>query len=1043
MKIKGRFIAVLAAVGLLVALLPALPAGAAAGKVTLTGGADGKGAFFSDNMGNNVVSIQVTDSDLSPARVGKARFPNHAADPDFDLTDSVVGGEGDDKTKKFNRGDATTPNAGEWVFRLPDIARDRSGNGVLDEDDVIVVVNGQTRTANSDYTVDADSTIDGSGIRDVTVLVEPNNSDGSVAITYKTTEYMFDNSTPLRLAGTEVRYGSSFRDATNQVSVSTANSADATVRTTGDLTAGDDAIVTFVYNVKDTVKKYVSVSTTTSGVARTPNGVETTAETGVFESKIGVVESSDYTNITTAAGNPANNTDNSDGVEVDELLASFSGAFETKLRNLVTELGVQMSADADDLIDHLISATHNDTLTVSYADANPATTVVKDAKIDLEAPVVTLLQPTNKLFTRSNVVTLQATVVDGDAGVDSASIDIVGITFNRGTPGTPAPIQNGYTVTNVPSSLTEGRHTWAILVQDRVGNTPAVDNPSTTKKNEGTLGAAPLGTAGSAVTNPFVFTVDINGPVLTGAKTGSYLKNAGSTSGDKQETEAGDNREWVRATFNLGEGGAPLDPETVAATDFTVGGATPLEAVVNAKAQGNQAAGSVVYLKVAELDTSAKPAVRLTGEVRDKAGNPRTDGTVASSSVADGLSPSITVTPSASITSGNVTITVSSSERLRVNPSVGLTTTKPVKGTAPVTSPLTTSLETGALTTWTATYNTPTDSASIQYVVVMASDLADNTASVGVAANDKDLVSFQVDDADPGLAFMDAEGKALKDSKQQEGAVWIVAEFDDDEYAGDTHRKVTLSSVSLTDGDGTVITSDTGDLFGANDVACTGGKCATYTLAIDLAPGDYTIEATGTDAAGNSVSGKAAFKVTKRAPFSLELKPGVNLISVPGSPVGDSGNLNILFEGEPVNLVTTFDRTMELAGGNPWLRSTRDPETGLFTGDISSLEAGAAYFVTADARTDIDITLRSVVGELPPTVMVRYGYNALGYSSIAPTPTAQSIDDYLNSIEWTVAYSYDPTPGRGWQVIRPGEGTMVEPGQGYLVYSKFDATLTP
>ena len=435
--------------------------------------------------------------------------------------------------------------------------------------------------------------------------------------------------------------------------------------------------------------------------------------------------------------------------------------------------------------------------------------------------------------------------------------------------------------------------------------------------------------------------------------------------------------------------------------------------------------------------------MRLTGEVRDKADNQRTDGTVSSNNVKDGLAPSITVTSSHEITNGNVTVTVSSSERLRVNPSVGLTTSKPVKGTAPTTSPLTTSLETGALTTWVATYNTPTDSASIQYVVVEASDLADNTAMVGVAATTKDLISFQVDDADPGLTFMDAENKALKDSKQQEGAVWIVAEFDDDEYAGDTYRKVSLTSVSLTDGDGNVVTSDTGDLFSANDVACTGGKCATYTLAIDLTPGDYTIEATGTDAAGNSVTGKAAFKVTKRAPFSLELKPGVNLISVPGSPVGDSGNLNILFENQPVNLVTTFDRTMELAGGNPWLRSTRDPETGLFTGDISSLEAGAAYFVTADARASIDITLRSVVGELPPTVMVRYGYNALGYSSIAPTPAAQSIDDYLNSIEWTVAYSYDPTPGRGWQVIRPGEGTMVMPGQGYLVYSKFDATLTP
>ena len=43
------------------------------------------------------------------------------------------------------------------------------------------------------------------------------------------------------------------------------------------------------------------------------------------------------------------------------------------------------------------------------------------------------------------------------------------------------------------------------------------------------------------------------------------------------------------------------------------------------------------------------------------------------------------------------------------------------------------------------------------------------------------------------------------------------------------------------------------------------------------------------------------FKVIARKPFGLDLKPGVNLISIPGSPVGDSGNLNILFEDEPVD----------------------------------------------------------------------------------------------------------------------------------------------
>ena len=85
MKIKGRLIATLAALGLLIAMLPIGPASAAVGTVGIKGGFDGK--FFSDQTGYNVVTLSVTDQDLSPARVGYARFKyNTSGTPDnFDL----------------------------------------------------------------------------------------------------------------------------------------------------------------------------------------------------------------------------------------------------------------------------------------------------------------------------------------------------------------------------------------------------------------------------------------------------------------------------------------------------------------------------------------------------------------------------------------------------------------------------------------------------------------------------------------------------------------------------------------------------------------------------------------------------------------------------------------------------------------------------------------------------------------------------------------------------------------------------------------------
>ena len=64
------------------------------------------------------------------------------------------------------------------------------------------------------------------------------------------------------------------------------------------------------------------------------------------------------------------------------------------------------------------------------------------------------------------------------------------------------------------------------------------------------------------------------------------------------------------------------------------------------------------------------------------------------------------------------------------------------------------------------------------------------------------------------------------------------------------------------------------------------------------------------------------------------------------------------------------------------------------------------------------------------------------------TPNAE-IDLYLGSIGWSVAYTYDPTPGKGWEVIRKdetdaaGEPLSIVAGKGYLVYALYDAVLTP
>ena len=195
--------------------------------------------------------------------------------------------------------------------------------------------------------------------------------------------------------------------------------------------------------------------------------------------------------------------------------------------------------------------------------------------------------------------------------------------------------------------------------------------------------------------NPFEFTVDTSAPTLETGKTGISLKNPGIASGEDRESEK-------QKQARLGEGrvrpglrqwSGHWIASTVGAGDFRVDGAAPLDAKVNAAAQdcdkddeGNLdkktcriAKGSAVYLQVGQLDTDDRPKVELTGEIMDKSGNLRTGGSV--SALVDGLSPVLTVTTSADISDDEITITVSSTERLSGRPVVQLATAEPEGGT--------------------------------------------------------------------------------------------------------------------------------------------------------------------------------------------------------------------------------------------------------------------------------------------------------------------------------------------------------------------------
>ena len=1151
MKIQGRFIAVLAVLGLLIALLPLAPAGAVTGTVKLIGGAEKKGQYFSDQTDYNVLRIEVKDADLTPLRVGTARDTDHALST-INLVEFVVAGE-KDRTERFDggednpicdvngtnptdetqwrrptsdterqdsntdpvpscvsRGDAMvtdTVTSGEstgdatWTFTLDEPARDRQsdsqeGVGVNEIKDIIsVVVNGRSAAPATDnatptgpegtgpwYSVTVGTIgagvaeVPGGGITAVTIhRLAPQDAENSVSVTYSITEFDFgddnaspavDSTTPLSLADSSVRYGGDgFATAVSQVTLSTVS--DTTINLTSATSA--HTVVTFAYDVKDEEDELVTLNSGTAG-DRKLDAVETAAGSDTFEASVAIFSQEDYTKITTQAGNDANDDGGTtvmgdEGVvNVDELNATngLTGADESGERTLAarvtaasTALEIPGSAPASDFVARIVPARHGDTINVVYADANPSIRVSKTATVDLEAPNVTLISPADGFYTNATTVTLSADVKDLGAGVAENKIDLkiqsTGVSYG---PQIRTPIDGGYRVQmNPEGTISEGTKEWFVAVQDKVGNEPAMDDPDE-EGNQAPKGAGAFNA--STADNPFKFTVDTKAPALATGETGLYLKNPGVTSGADKETQRSNSRTWIRVVFDAGDGTAPLDPSTVEANDFRVDDLAPLAAKINAVTHddGETLKGTAVYLQVGQMDTDDRPEVVLSGEIKDRAGNIRSEGRLTS--IADGLNPILEVTPSTSLAESEVTVSITSSETLRSNPVVDVTTTKPVKGEDLVdTDSLRVSLVVGNLTSWTATFKNQVGQASRQYVVVTGTDIADNSVTVGDATNEDDIVTFQVDDSPPSLMFKDPDGNDLEDEKQTEGAVWIVAEFDEDEHADDKSRGVTVTDLTLTNlADDSVVTTDASAVFDT-EAACTdhedettANKCAERTLAVNLGPGNYNVRVTGADAMGNEVTGDTDFTVIEAKPFELDLRPGVNFISIPGMPMADGGDINVMLGGHPVTTVSTYDRSLELQGQNPWLRATKDAETGMFSGDITMIEPGKAYFITATASSTVEIKIQQAVVELPPTIAVRQGFNAIGFWSPSGAASAK-IDDYLNSIGWTVAYSYDPTPGKGWDTIRRGEtddegiGRDIEEGKGYLVYATYDAVLTP
>ena len=305
-----------------------------------------------------------------------------------------------------------------------------------------------------------------------------------------------------------------------------------------------------------------------------------------------------------------------------------------------------------------------------------------------------------------------------------------------------------------------------------------------------------------------------------------------------------------------------------------------------------------------------------------------------------------------------------------------------------------------------------------------------NTDAVVVSYSYVNSATFEVDQTAPTVTFDPAD-----DTDVAKTAPFIRVIFDDDEYPGDSFTSVTLTAASLTMPDGSTM-----DVL-ANFVVEADGVNYIW-AAQDLALGAYTLTVSGEDVAGNDVTDAAAtFDIIERSAYSIALRPGWNLISLPGVP--DSMAIADVVTNDKIDTVLTFDPNTP----GKWLTAVRDGDG--FVGNLTTVGARLGYWVHTTTFDPLAVDIPALTAGrpiLPPAHVISEGWNLVAVSVLDQTTTVIDADRYFGSINWIRAITFD-TEADAFMSITPDgiltDDTEVSVGKGYFVYAGADGTLVP
>ena len=712
---------------------------------------------------------------------------------------------------------------------------------------------------------------------------------------------------------------------------------------------------------------------------------------------------------------------------------------ETGLNTGVFDETFDLGASSNDDTD-VLKAAKGDVITVSYTDASEDVTRTATLSVELGAPKVSNLTPASGTHTNGTTVVLTGDLVDAQSGVKAKTIrfyldvgggpveipdkdksdsgDFSNDEYNRNeiTGGVQASVE---VTLDPPSGVTV--YKWYLSGEDNAGNPGRSDANA---KEEGD-------SAHSLTYDKQSVTLKSADDDKANAILGQWWD---TTKKDDPDTDEVDERlitdvtkaknTSIRVIFD-----GALDGDSVDAGDFTVDGAA-----VDA-ADWFSSLKDSVFLTVGEKGPSETPKVEVaSGGIRDAAGNANSTALTVKKAL-DGLAPTFTVdvagddTGGVAVSGDEITITVTANETLITNPTIeygavaenadgDLEVAKDANDDPDLTEVV--GLTFKGSDQWEGTVDVNGIGAFV--VMVTGEDTASNEGvSGGTDPEKSSAILFETDNAIPDPVLdPDHEGSVSR----SDPFLSIDWSSEGEEYAGDTHKKVTL----------TVLTLDGEDVLGR---AATSDNRSFILTTSDLALGDHKIEVNGMDESGNELDGnhKVTFTVKASPATKIELKPGMNLISFPGTPADTS--INSVVTLSQVSAISTYD-----AATGTWLSATRD-ESGL-SGSLEQIDAQHAYWVSTTSFDPIEVDIpRQGFGNVPPAITLVEGWNLVPVVVVGnQTVKTIAADTYFGSTSWVTAYTFDPQEGQ-WTKVLPGNFHDVEVGKGYWLYVEQAGVLVP